>query len=189
VFASIVAMTSIDLPVAGRLANFNKAVGANGYVGVKTGSDSTAGGCLVFANRQTVAGRPVTVLGVIIGQDRGQVATSALITAAVNAANALVQSVLPAVADRTVLPTGTVVAELSNASGQRSPVVTTSPLRLMGYGGMAVPLSVSFAPTSTRAGAGDVMGRVTIPGGGFTTVTARSGVPAASFGWKLTHDY
>lgn len=189
VFASIVAMTSIDLPVAGKLANFNAAVGSNGYVGIKTGSDSTAGGCLVFANRQTVGGRPVTILGVVIGQDRGHVATAALIAAAVKAADALVHSVLPTVSDKTVIPTGTVVAQLTNAQGERSAAATTSPLTVLGYGGMTVPLSVSLDPTGTKARAGDVVGKVALPGGGFTTVTARSDVPAASFGWKLLHDY
>lgn len=187
VFASIVAMTSIDLPVAGKLPNFDKSVGANGYVGIKTGSDSTAGGCLVFANRQSVGGHPITILGVVLGQDRGHISTSALIDAAVSAANALVHSIVPAVGERTVLPTGTVVAQLTNAQGKRSAVATTSPLTLMGYGGMTVPLSVSFDPTGTKVGPGVVVGRVTIPGA-FSSVATNGGVPAASFGWKLLHD-
>ena len=189
VFAAIVAMTSVNLPVAGQLVNFNKAVGTNGYLGIKTGSDSTAGGCLVFANRQTVGGRPVTILGVVLGQDKGHVGTSALITAAVNAADALVHSVVAAVGDKTVLPAGAVVARLSNAQGKRSAAATTSPLTVMGYGGMTIPLSVSLNPTGTTVRAGAVVGRVTIPGGGYATVTAGSGVPVPSFGWKLIHDY
>jgi len=65
-FAETVAMTSVTLPLAGTVANFNTAVGSGGYVGIKTGSDFTAGGCLMFANRQAVGGHQFTILGVVL---------------------------------------------------------------------------------------------------------------------------
>lgn len=189
VFAAIVATTSVTLPVAGQLTNFNKAVGTNGYVGIKTGSDSTAGGCLVFANRQSVGGHPVTILGVVLGQDRGHVGTATLIAAAVSAADTLVHSVVSAVGDKTVLPSGTVVAQLTNAQGKRSAAVTTSPLTVMGYGGMTIHLSISLTPVGTKVQSGDVVGKVSLQSGAFASVAAQSSVPPVSFRWKLLHDY
>jgi D-alanyl-D-alanine carboxypeptidase (penicillin-binding protein 5/6) len=71
-FAQIVAMPAVSLPVVGRVANLDYLVGHRGYVGVKTGSDEAAGGCLVFARRMTAGGRTFTVLGAVFGQRVGE---------------------------------------------------------------------------------------------------------------------
>jgi len=189
VFAAAVAMTSVDLPVAGKLANFNTAVGSGGYIGIKTGSDSKAGGCLLFANRQSAGGHTFTILGAVLGQRPGVQNTAALIAAAVGAANALVRSVTPAVSVKTVVPAGTEVAVVTNRQGKRVPVVTTGGLSVMGFGGMTIPLSVSLDPVGTRVQAGDVLGKVSLADGTSTPVHAAATVPAVSFSWKLVHDY
>jgi D-alanyl-D-alanine carboxypeptidase (penicillin-binding protein 5/6) len=80
-FAAIVDRRRATLPVAGRVINYNGLVGREGYVGVKTGSDSAAGGCLVFAKRVTVGGRRFTVLGAVLGQRRGELIQAALASA------------------------------------------------------------------------------------------------------------
>ncbi|MHB1810461.1 MAG: D-alanyl-D-alanine carboxypeptidase family protein, partial [Solirubrobacteraceae bacterium] len=67
-FAELVNESSARLPVAGKVTNYNGLVGHEGYVGIKTGSDSQAGGCLLFAKRVAVAGRRFTLLGVVLGQ-------------------------------------------------------------------------------------------------------------------------
>ncbi len=87
-FAEIVAMPSTVLPVAGEVANFNELVGHEGYVGIKTGSDQAAGGCLLFAKRIDVDGRTLTVLGAVLGQREGD-----FIQAALASANSLAASV------------------------------------------------------------------------------------------------
>lgn len=91
-FAEIVAMPSTVLPVAGVVANFNQLVGHEGYVGIKTGSDEAAGGCLLFAKRIRVDGRTLTVLGAVLGQREGD-----FIQAALTSANSLAASVDTAV--------------------------------------------------------------------------------------------
>ena len=188
VFAQIAAQTSVDLPVAGKVANFNKAVGAGGYVGVKTGSDSSAGGCLVFANRQTSGGRTFTILGVVLGQDRGSQSTTTLLAAAVKAADAIVHSVAAGVKVATIVPAGTVVAVVSNPQGRRVDVRTAAPLTEMGFGGATVPLSVTLNPVGTSLGAGQEVAVVSIPGGS-TVARAEATMPTVTFGWRLRHDY
>ena len=79
-FRQIVSMTSVTLPVAGTLTNYNPLI-AEGYAG-KTGSDSTVGG------------RQLTAVGVVTGQGQGS-DTSALLAAAGEAAQQLVESVAP----------------------------------------------------------------------------------------------
>jgi D-alanyl-D-alanine carboxypeptidase (penicillin-binding protein 5/6) len=59
------------LPVAGTVANTNRLVGRHGFVGVKTGTDSAAGDCLMFAVRFTRGGRTHLLLGVVLGQRNG----------------------------------------------------------------------------------------------------------------------
>ncbi|HJX21919.1 MAG TPA: serine hydrolase, partial [Steroidobacteraceae bacterium] len=80
VFRQIVSMPSVTLPVAGTLTNFNPLI-ADGYAG-KTGSDSAAGGCLAFFTQVTVGGRPLTAVGVVLGQGQGS-DTSAILAAQV----------------------------------------------------------------------------------------------------------
>jgi serine-type D-Ala-D-Ala carboxypeptidase (penicillin-binding protein 5/6) len=77
-FAEIVAMPSAWLPVAGEVANFNELVGHEGFVGIKTGSDQAAGGCLLFAKRIQIGGRTRTVFGAVLGQREGDLLQAAL---------------------------------------------------------------------------------------------------------------
>ncbi len=98
VFREIVSMSSVTLPVAGTLTNFNPLV-AEGYAG-KTGSDSAAGGCLSFFTPVTVGGRRLTAVGVVLGQGQGS-DTRALLAAAGQAAQHLVGSVAHATNERT----------------------------------------------------------------------------------------
>jgi D-alanyl-D-alanine carboxypeptidase (penicillin-binding protein 5/6) len=89
VFRQIVSMSSVTLPVAGTLTNFNPLI-AQGYAG-KTGSDSAAGGCLAFFTHVRIGGRRQTAVGVVLGQGEGS-DTRALLAAAGAAAKQLVGS-------------------------------------------------------------------------------------------------
>ena len=89
VFTSIVATRSAMLPVAGTVHNTDTLLGQNGSVGVKTGSDETAGGCFGFRAVRwidgTPRGYPTTITGVVLGQ-RGR----DLIAAGLESADAIV---------------------------------------------------------------------------------------------------
>jgi D-alanyl-D-alanine carboxypeptidase (penicillin-binding protein 5/6) len=91
-FAQIVAMPAAVLPVVGEVANFNELVGQEGFIGIKTGSDQAAGGCLLFAKRVQGNGRVLTMLGAVLGQREGD-----LIPAALASARSLAASVTTAV--------------------------------------------------------------------------------------------
>ena len=105
-FAAIVAKPAVELPLVGRVANYDGLVGRDGYVGVKTGSDRAAGGCLVFAKRVLIDGRRVTVLGAVLGQREGS-----LIEAALTSAMRLGDSAAAALRSETALPAGTTVLQ------------------------------------------------------------------------------
>jgi serine-type D-Ala-D-Ala carboxypeptidase (penicillin-binding protein 5/6) len=83
-FASLVALRSAELPLAGTVHNIDSLLGQDGFVGIKTGSDNAAGGCFMF--RVHRAGGDLT--GVVLGR-RGH----DLIAAGLDAARDLAASV------------------------------------------------------------------------------------------------
>src|SRR5262249_50647409 len=104
VFASIVATPSATLPVAGTVHNTNRLLGHNGFVGVKTGSNTAAGGCLAFPAIRRIHGKPPPLPGGALGHPR-----DAGIAAGLAAANAMVdritgQRAVPELRSRTLPP-------------------------------------------------------------------------------------
>jgi D-alanyl-D-alanine carboxypeptidase len=61
-------MKAARVPVAGTVVNTNHLLGLDGDIGIKTGSTSEAGGCLLFAVRTAAGGVPVTLVGAVLGQ-------------------------------------------------------------------------------------------------------------------------
>jgi serine-type D-Ala-D-Ala carboxypeptidase (penicillin-binding protein 5/6) len=120
VFRQIVSMASVTLPVAGTVTNYNPLI-AQGYAG-KTGSDSAAGGCLAFLTHVTVGGRRMTAIGVVLGQGVGS-NTSALLAAAGEAVEQLVDSVSSATRVRTAGASRAMSGPRGNAGGHAHPLL------------------------------------------------------------------
>lgn len=185
-FAAIVDTQAATLPVAGRVFNYDDLVGEEGYVGIKTGSDGAAGGCLVFAKRVTVAGRRLTVLGVVLGQHGGE-----LIEAALFSARRLGDSAAAAIGVRTAIPAGARVALATSADRASTPVVSEHPLRVLGFAGqrVRVVLALDRAPRELRAG--ERAGRLTVAQPGIaqasTAAVAGGAIGRPAFGWRLSH--
>lgn len=83
--AAMMATRTYWLPVAGEVTNTNALLGHDGFVGMKTGSDDAAGGCLMFRAVWPTERGNRSLIGVVLGQ-RGD----DLITAGLYAANQLV---------------------------------------------------------------------------------------------------
>jgi D-alanyl-D-alanine carboxypeptidase (penicillin-binding protein 5/6) len=97
--AAMMATRTYWLPVAGEVTNTNALLGDDGFVGMKTGSDKAAGGCLMFrAVRPTESGNR-SLIGVVLGQ-RGD----NLLTAGLSAAKQLADRVAPYAAPRLAPP-------------------------------------------------------------------------------------
>ncbi len=193
VFRQIVSLASVSLPVAGTVKNYDPLISA-GFYG-KTGSDSEAEGCLAFFKDVTVAGRRLTVVGVVLDQGEGS-ATSLILAAAGAAARQLVTSVAPAIRARTVLPARTAVIIATSADGHRVRAVTAGPLRVIGWGGIPEHLTIharSVAPDHLRAG--ERLGQAALSGSLLTTgagltrtaVRAPAALAAPGISWRLAH--
>jgi D-alanyl-D-alanine carboxypeptidase (penicillin-binding protein 5/6) len=180
-FAQIVDTSAARLPVAGVVHNYDDLVGKEGYVGVKTGSDRAAGGCLAFAKRVSVDGHPFMVLGVVLGQRDGE-----LIEAALASAHRLGNSAAAAVQVRTALPAGTHVLTLTAADGQRAAARTSRPLRAIGWPGLRVPVTVAARHLGVSVDVGQRLARVQIKGASTAAIASRT-LAKPSFGWRLDH--
>jgi serine-type D-Ala-D-Ala carboxypeptidase (penicillin-binding protein 5/6) len=186
-FAAIVAEPSVELPVAGHVTNYDSLVGINGYVGVKTGSDRAAGGCFVFAKRFAVAGRPTTILGVVLGQREGPLVESAL-----TSARLLADSVAASLRLATVLPAHTSVLEARSRDGRSATALTTHPISAIGWPGLRLALRVLASPAQPRPREGQRMAEVVLVGSGGGAIARGQAVADRSVGgpgllWRLRH--
>jgi serine-type D-Ala-D-Ala carboxypeptidase (penicillin-binding protein 5/6) len=93
--AAMMATRSYWLPVAGQVKNTNALLGHDGFVGMKTGSDEAAGGCLMFRAVWPTDRGSRSLIGVVLGQRGGN-----LITAGLSAAKQLVDRLAPTAAGR-----------------------------------------------------------------------------------------
>ncbi len=185
-FASIVAKRTSNLPVVGEVYNYNGLVGEEGYEGVKTGSDSAAGGCLAFVKRIVVAGRHLTVVGVVLGQHDGP-----LVSAALASARRLGNSAAAAVRVRDALAAGTEVDRLISEDGGNAIAVSTQTLRAIGWPGLRLPAHLSDRDSGglRRVHGGQRIGSIAIGGSdpSQTSVRVRGSIKPPSLGWRLNH--
>jgi D-alanyl-D-alanine carboxypeptidase (penicillin-binding protein 5/6) len=183
-FAEIVALPSVVLPVAGLVPNYNELVGHEGFVGIKTGSDEAAGGCLLFAKQIEVGGRTLTVLGAVFGQREGE-----LVQAALASANSLAASVADAVRIRTVIPKGTKVMTAAGPDGTKVAAVTTRPVRQLGWPGMQVRVKVHAFSVGSSLTQGQRLGTLVATGTSTVRVpvVAARDLSAPGLGWRLRH--
>lgn len=192
VFRRIVSMPNMTLPVAGTLSNYDPLI-SQGYDG-KTGSDSEAEGCFAFFKHITVAGRQLTLVGVVLGQGEGD-ATSILLRAAAGAAQRLVTTVAAAIRARTVLPAHTPAMIATNPDGHRVSALTAARLRVIGWGGLRERLAIRSHPPGTdlspgeRVGEAALVGNLPTPAGDHTqtAVRASAALPAPGILWRLAH--
>jgi serine-type D-Ala-D-Ala carboxypeptidase (penicillin-binding protein 5/6) len=66
--AQIVALRSAVIPVAGVVRNYNTLLGQDGITGLKTGSDTAAGGCILLAAWQQAGGHDSLIVAAAFGQ-------------------------------------------------------------------------------------------------------------------------
>jgi serine-type D-Ala-D-Ala carboxypeptidase (penicillin-binding protein 5/6) len=68
VLAAIAGQSSALIPVAGTVDNLNRLLGEDGIVGLKTGSTSAAGGCVLLAALSTIGHHRTLVVVAVFGQ-------------------------------------------------------------------------------------------------------------------------
>lgn len=69
IIAHIVALPAANIPFAGDIPNYNAMVTKYGYTGLKPGESIQAGNTLLFSTNGTANGKPVTIIGAILGTE------------------------------------------------------------------------------------------------------------------------
>jgi D-alanyl-D-alanine carboxypeptidase (penicillin-binding protein 5/6) len=165
--AEIVAMTEATIPVAGLVKNYNTLLGHDGVIGVKTGSTSAAGGCLVFAVRLDVGGRHVLVIGAVLGQTGPPNRILPLVFAA---SQKLIQAVAPVVGTVTVVRAGQPLGTVRGPLGTGTGLVAGGDVTALGWPGLTVRTSVHVT-VPMRVAAGASVGTVEAAGAQASVVT------------------
>ncbi len=183
-FAHIVAMPQVTLPVAGLQYNYDAALGHDGIVGIKTGTNATSGGCFLFEADPTVGGRTVHLVGAVLGQ--GGVSP---ITTALDAGEVLAKAAAADLHRETVVTDGTVVGHVTTAWHASVAAVAGGSVRTVGWPGLPVRVSEHVALPAGTVRAGERIGSLVVEAGGRTTtvpVRAASDLAGPSVSWKLT---
>jgi serine-type D-Ala-D-Ala carboxypeptidase (penicillin-binding protein 5/6) len=189
-FAQIVAMRQVTLPVAGVTDNVNTALGHDGIVGVKTGTSTESGGCLAFAAERTVAGRPVTIAGVVLGVPP-TTAQPSVLAGVLSASQRLLDSVSPDVEHVQVMAPGTVLGHVGSAWTAGRPAVTVAAAGVSVTGWPGTPVTVSLLPRRLTRSLqdGQAVGTALVSVGGQVSrvpVTTTGALSPPSLSWRLT---
>jgi D-alanyl-D-alanine carboxypeptidase (penicillin-binding protein 5/6) len=184
VFASIVAMPQVTLPNAGTAYNFDYDLGRDGIVGIKTGSDSAAGGCFLFLSNRKVSERNVRIVGVVLGQE-----TSSPITAALDEAKILVDEVAGDLRVLQAVASGLAVGRVSTAWTNSISVSTENALSVFGWSGQTFSVKLEQAgPVPEHFSTHYRLGTLVLETPGrteSTPVVTNAGLKAPSDSWRL----
>src|SRR6516162_10084315 len=121
--------TSVSIPMTTAVVyNLNFDLGHDGIVGIKTGSNSSAKGCYLFAAQESIGGKTVTVVGAVLGQPGGSLGPN---TAAVNAGDALVKSAFASLHTFTVFAPGQQAGEVVAPWGAMAPTTVAQPVTVV----------------------------------------------------------
>ena len=130
VFAQIVAMEQVVLPLAGTVYNVDRVIGQGGIVGIKTGSGLSSGANFLFAANISVDGHSITVYGCVMGQET--------LDAAFAGAIGLLGAVQPVLHVRRVIAQNDVVANVVTQWGAQTDVVSTVDVDLVEWPGLVL---------------------------------------------------
>lgn len=152
VFARIVAMEQVDLPVAGTAYNVNRALAQNGIIGVKTGSGLNTGANFLFAANVSVDAHTIVVYGCVMGEPTLDVAFAS--------AKQLIKAMSASLHVRRVMERNETVGTYTTAWGEQSDIVSVFDVDLVEWPGMVLRQDLNVGsltidrplPSGTRAG-------------------------------------
>jgi serine-type D-Ala-D-Ala carboxypeptidase (penicillin-binding protein 5/6) len=135
-FATIVKQKSARIPL-NKIKTTNHLLGRHGVVGIKTGSMSASGGCLLFAADRIIAGHSYRIYGALLGASGPLILTHALA-----ASDALIVATGKSLHPFTLISAGQTVASLTNSDGSTTNLTIATNLTVTGWAGLAYSLSL-----------------------------------------------
>ncbi|MFI5531571.1 D-alanyl-D-alanine carboxypeptidase [Kitasatospora sp. NPDC051853] len=142
-----------------RIYNTNGLLSArNGVIGVKTGSSTPAGSCLMWAATKEIGGTKRLILGVTLGQPA--TATDNLLKAAQTASQKIITSAQNGLTGQTLAKQGEVVGRVDDGLGGTVPVVAAKDLTVAGWSGVKAELTMRTEGLGHTAKAGTQVGTI-----------------------------
>lgn len=184
-FATVVSEPRATLPVAGTVQNVDDDLGHDGIVGVKTGSESAAGGCFVFAARREVGGLPATLVGAILGE-RG----TTPLTSALTDAERLTASAFSSLRAVSLSARGQAVAHVVVPWARAVPIVTGKALTVIALAGTEVTYQAHFRSPYLDMLPGSGMGTMSVSVGRrqfSVPLVAAAPLRGPALSWRLTN--
>ncbi|MGK4579138.1 D-alanyl-D-alanine carboxypeptidase family protein [Kitasatospora sp. HPMI-4] len=195
-FRQVVAMPNADIPgLPQRINNNNDRLLLAGLSvrGIKTGSNTAAGGALSWAAYKTVGGKDQLILGTMLDQHvqgADPYGSNSLVLVQDNSKK-IIEAVRNALASATVIRKGQVVGYIDDGLGGRTPVAAAEDLNAVGTPGQQLDITLGNqgAPLSHGARAGTTVGTVKAgsrPDAPSVPIALVKDLPAPSFLARLT---
>ncbi|KIF69416.1 hypothetical protein HY68_13795 [Streptomyces sp. AcH 505] len=165
--------------------NYNTLVPYNGALGIKTGTTTKAGGCLLFAAHKMVGGTDQLIVGAVLGQHKAPI---------IDTVNAVSKTAMMGAQDelesKKIVRKGQVVGNVDDGMGGSVPVVATKDVDAVGWSGLTVKLDLDATGTLPHAAAaGTHVGTLSVGEGASqvkVAVALKSDLVEPGFGSKLT---
>ncbi len=158
IFREISAMPQLSVPGQTPLDyNYNNLIGHHGVIGVKTGSTTQSGGCVVLAKNFRVGTHTYTAYSSVIGVNHVN-----QIQAALNDAYPLLNAAGKAIGSHTVISQGETVGAIKVPWQSSIPLVTAKSAKFIGWAGLHYSLHLTtHVPKGNTLAAGTVVGSLT----------------------------
>lgn len=182
VLAEIVNQQSVDLPVAGVVNNYNADLGIDGIVGIKTGTTDEAGGCLLFAAKNTVSGQQATIVGALLGAPNRPTV--------LNDTTSFLENNLANISYQKVISKDQVVGSYESPWGVAVNAIAEEDLSVYTVGGNEIKITVDLNDIKASAKAGSEIGTIKVKSGDkeFTVAAVlQSDLKSPSIFWKIIH--
>jgi D-alanyl-D-alanine carboxypeptidase (penicillin-binding protein 5/6) len=137
-FAQVVGQSTASIPL-NKIKNYNTLLGRYGVIGIKTGSTSAAGGCLLFAARRVVSGHTYTIYGAVLGVDGSR---NTILPNALSSSAALIAATERSLRKVTLIKAGDPVATLTNADGTSTTLTVEHSFSVTGSAGLSYRFSL-----------------------------------------------
>ncbi|MFH8763136.1 D-alanyl-D-alanine carboxypeptidase [Streptomyces althioticus] len=144
--------------------NWNRLVGKDDVVGIKTGTTTSALGNLSFAAKKDVDGEVHRIVGAVLRQPEGG-EDNTILSGALDAGHKLILAGQDALRAETILQKGAVVGYADDGLGGRTPVVVTEDVKAVGWAGLEVKLTFAGTELPHTAEAGTEVGTLTVGDG------------------------
>ncbi|MDN3023248.1 D-alanyl-D-alanine carboxypeptidase [Streptomyces sp. S.PB5] len=161
VFREVAAMPEYIDYKGAKQYNWNKLVGRNNVIGIKTGTTTSARGNLVFAATKEIGGETRTVVGAVLRQPEGGF-DNTILQGALSAGDKLIRAAQANLEAATILKKGDVVGYVDDGLGGKTPVVAAKDVPAVGWAGLTVKVSFAADGVPHTAKAGAKVGTLTV---------------------------